>query len=236
MNLKHQNQQTTQRQATTQLSTRAPTAKGFYVFHRADDQFGSAVTYSWFRNRTTKVAERTTESFQELAMRCRTPEIRAKNDGATFSPFTFRHRHFHEYDARECSFLAFKFEKVRGCTQAEDILACVGGLASFLYSTHNHSVSEQPTGSYQLIVALRTPVPKQYFKVVAMNFATRFCRLSGIIHPAYASWDQRIQFPSCPSSLVGEFVAKSQGGRAHDWLPDFLERQAPKSSESWGMQ
>ncbi|MGO4155993.1 hypothetical protein [Cupriavidus sp. YAF13] len=230
MNLKHQNQQTTQQQATTQRSAHAPAAKGSYVFYRADDQFGSAVTYSRFRNRTTKVAERTIESFQELAMRCRTPEIRTKNDGATFSPFTFRHGHFHEYHAQECSFLAFKFEKVRDCTQAEDILACVGGLASFMYSTHKYSVSGQPSGSYQLIVALRTPVPKQYFKVVAMHFATRFCRLSGIIHPAYASWNQRIQFPSCPGSHEHEFVAKAQGGRAYDWLPDFLEHRTPKDA------
>ncbi|MGF6996335.1 hypothetical protein [Paraburkholderia sp. GAS32] len=214
----------------------APSPKGSYVFHRPDDQFGPAVTYSWFKNRTTTVPERVTESFQELAMRCRAPEIRAKNDGPTFSPFTFGHRHFHEYHARECSFLAFKFEKVRGCTQAEDILACVGGLASFLYSTPNHSVSEQPTGNYQLIVALRTPVPKEHFKVFAMNFATRFCRLSGIIHPAYASWNQRIQFPSCPGSRVHDFVVKAQGGRAYDWLPDFLEHQAPKSSAIGGMQ
>ncbi|CAB3797459.1 hypothetical protein [Pararobbsia alpina] len=236
MNLNNQNQKT-QQQVTTQLSTRAPAAKGSYVYHRADDLFGSTVTYSWFKNRTTTVPERVTESFQELAMRCRTPEIREKNDGPTFSPFTFSQRHFHAYHAQECSLLAFKFEKVRGSTQPKDILACVDGLASWLYSTHSHCFcSEYPTGSYQLIVALRTPIPKQYLKVVAMNFATRFCLLSGIIHSSYMSWNQRIQFPSCPASQSHQFVVEHQGGQAYDWLPDFLEHQAPKSFKNWDMQ
>ena len=220
-----------------QTSTPASAAKGSYVYYRADDQLGSAVTYSWFKSRTTRVAVRVTESFQELAMRCRTPEIRAKNDGPTFSPFTFSQRHFHECHVKECSFLAFKFEKVCKTTQPKDILACVKGLASYLYTTHSHRISNAlPEGDYQLIVALRTPIAKQYLKVVAMNFATRFCLLSGIVNSSYMSWNQRVQFPSCPESQLHQFVFEHQGGQAYDWLPDFLEHQGPKSSEGWGIQ
>ncbi|SAL76563.1 hypothetical protein AWB67_04944 [Caballeronia terrestris] len=235
MNLKHQNQQTTRQQPTIQRSTLAPVVKASYAFHRADDQFDSAVTYSCFKDRTSMVPQRITESFQELAMRCRTPESRSRNDGPTFSPFTFSLLH-DGYNARECNFLSFKFEKMWAFTQSEDILACVDGLASFVYSTHSHTVKPRPTGSYQLIVALSTPIPEEYYKVVAMNFATRFSRLRGIINSSYMSPDQRLQFPSCPISRQRFFSMEAQCGRSFDWSPDFTENQAPKAHQSWGMQ
>lgn len=233
----HKHQQQTQTQNLSNPLVAAPGAKGSYVYHRADDQFGSAVTYSFFKSKNSKVPQRVTESFEEFSMRCAKPEIRARNDGPTFSPSTFSPCSVSgEYYQRECSFLAFKFERIWNFTQPEDILKCVDGLASFMYSTRSHTISSRPTGSYQLMVALRTPIPADYSQIVAMNFATRFCRLRGVINFSYMSPDQRLHFPSCTARSQRDFVVDAQRGHAYDWLPDFLEHQAPKSFEGWGMQ
>lgn len=137
----------------------------------------------------------------------------------------------------ECGFLAFKFEKIWAFTQPDDIFECVDGLASFLYSARSHTVSPGQTGSYQLIVALRTPLPVECYKPVAMHFATRFSEIPGLINSSYMSPDHlRIDPPSCTVWRQRHFMSQVQFGKSYDWLPDYLSYHVTKPTPAWGMQ
>lgn len=216
------------------VSLCGPAAYSSYAFHRTDDQFGSVVTYSRFRH-PKLTAEKFTESFEELAIRCAKPTVCDTKPRATFSPFTFAQPP-HEYQARECNFLAFKFEKVWNYTQSEDILACVDGHASFVYSTRGHRCSPGQTSGYQLIVALRTPIPEEYYTTVAMHFAARFSAVDGVINSPYMSRDQRIDYPSCTVKGQRDFISKAQFGKSYDWLPDYLSHRVTKPTPTWCRQ
>jgi hypothetical protein len=227
MNLKHQNQQTTHRQAPIQLETRVPAAEG------------SAVTYSWYPSKKSAEPHRITESFYEFANRCiRKPVVASKDDGLAFSPFTYTSLPHGKHKACECNFLTYTIENVHPFdVRPKHILARVEGLASFVYSTRMHSDWRPRGGNYQLVVALRTPIPAEDYKKVAMHFALRFSEIDGGINSSYLLSDQRIAFPSCTSKRrQGWSMTMAQLGNTYDWLPDFLGDQAPKSSESWGMQ
>ncbi|AEG70107.1 hypothetical protein RSPO_c02815 [Ralstonia solanacearum Po82] len=183
------------------------------------------VTYSWHPSTKSAKPYRVTESFEELALRCtRTPAVTSKDDGATFSPFTYTSLACGGYSARECNFLAFTVEKV--CpfgTRPKNVLACVEGLASFVYSTRSHSWHGSRGGSYQLIVAVRTPIPEEYYKTVAMRFAMRFIQLDGAVNSSFLLADHQIAFPSCTSvRRQRQFEKMAQLGDAYDWLPCFL--------------
>lgn len=223
-------------QATNQVSARVPAAKGSYVFHRPDNLFGSVVTYSRLNHRADAIPERVTESFEELAIRCAKPTISDKKGGASFSPFTFSLTPYDGYQPQECNFLAFKFEKLWAFTEPDDIFECVNGLASFVYSSRSHTISPRQTGSYQLIVALRTPMPVECVKPVAMNFATRFCQIPGIINSSYMSPDQRIDYPSCSAGRQRHFMSDVQFGRSYDWLADSVSLQTPTFPQVGSMQ
>jgi quinol monooxygenase YgiN len=179
MNMNRKNQQETQQQATSnQLSTRAPASEGSYIYHRPDDRFGSVVTYSRYPSKKSAEPHRVTESFHELAIRCANSAVTSKNDGPTFSPFTYTPLSHGRYSARDCSFLTFTIENVHLTVQPRHILACVDGLASFVYATRMN-MNRANRGNYQLVVALRTPIPAEHYKQVAIRFAMRFAYIDG---------------------------------------------------------
>ncbi|CAN0620207.1 conserved protein of unknown function [Burkholderia multivorans] len=212
-----------------QISTPARSIKGSYVVHQSDDQFGAVVAYSCYQSSKDAKPHRISESFHDLATRCgRTPPITSKDEGPVFSPFTYAPVAGGTYSARECGFLCFTFENF--CpfeTQASAILNCVEGIASFIYSTRAHFYCAHRRGNYQLVIALRTPIPAEYYKQVAMRFALRFQGLDVGINSSYMLTHQKIAFPSCTSQRRQHwFRLQTQRGRAFDWLPDLLEAQS----------
>lgn len=225
-NMQHQSQVTTTQ--AQQYLVITPACKS-YARYKLTDQFAPQIDYTCWLKKKGEDSYLVSSTFEELAYRfAEFPTVARRHSDRTFSPFAYGPGPGDSWGPCECYFLTFNIEHAcADATRPKHVLACVDGLARFVYPTRAHSSGKQRGANYQLFVALGMPIPVEHYKHAAIRFAHRFSSLDAGVNSSYVLTDQKIAFPSStPQSGPDEFRVSAQPGRAFDWLPDLLDAQA----------
>jgi hypothetical protein len=224
-NMQHQSLVTTTHSQQYLVIDPASTSDGHY---HLTDQFAPQFDYTCWPKKKSEDSYLVSSTFEGLAYSfAEFPAVVRNYNDRVFSPFAYGPAPGNSWGPRECHFLTFNIEHAcADATQPKHVLACIDGLASFAYPTSLHSDHSHRGANFRVFVALRTAIPVEYYKQVAIRFAHRFSSLDAGVNSSYVLTDQKIAFPSRTSrSGLDGFRVTAQRGRAFDWLPDLLDAQ-----------